>query len=183
MTTPKIAAGTLAVVVLAGIGVVGATGSSGHHSQAKAPALTPAAAVVTTPVYAPIDVVPAWVESERWTANPSEHLRSGRRHRAKKRHHRVAVHRAVPVARAPAAHVTRHATPHVTRAATPTSRPTVTHVGPSSATRTASHTSTSVNGTTTTRTSTTHITTVDGKTSQSTQTHVTVTRPGHGSSS
>jgi hypothetical protein len=182
MTTPKIVAGTLAVVVLAGIGVAGLNGSSAHSLRVKAQprALTPAAAVVTTPVYSPIDVVPAWVETERWAAKPSVRLGSSRRHKAKARHHArrhaVAVHPTVPVGTAPTAHVT----PPAAQTVTSSSGPTVSYVGPTSSSHssTSMHSSTSDNGTTTTRIISTHVTTLDGKTTQSTQTHVTVTPPG-----
>jgi hypothetical protein len=190
MTTPKIVLGTLAVVVLAGIGVEGLKGPSAHRSPVKAQprALTPAAATVTTPAYAPIDVVPAWVDSERWTAKPSVRLGSGRRHRAKARHHArhhashhakrhaVTVHHTVPVATPRTAQVT----PPAARTVTSSSGPT--YVGPTSSSRSASstHSTTSDNGTTTTRTITTHVTTLNGKSTQSTQTHVTVTPPPGG---
>jgi hypothetical protein len=192
MTTPKIVVGTLAVVVLAGIGVEGLKGHSAHHSPVKVQtrALTPAAATVTTPAYAPIDVVPAWVETERWTAKPSVRLGSGRRHKAKARHRAprhakrhakrpaATVHHAVPVATPPTAHVT----PPVSRTVTSSSGPSESYVGPTSSSRsaTSTHSTTSDNGTTTTRTITTHVTTINGRSTQSTQTHVTVTPPPGG---
>lgn len=195
MTTPKIVVGTLAVVVLAGIGVEGLKGHSAHHhslAKVQPRALTPAAATVSTPAYSPIDVVPAWVETERWTAKPSVRLGSGRRHKAKAkaRHHAprhanrhanppaATVHQAVPVATPPPAHVT----PPVSRTVTSSGGPTETYVGPTSSSRsaTSTHSTTSDNGTTTTRTITTHVTTLNGKSTQSTQTHVTVTPPPGG---